>query len=112
MSRDTVVAATVADRRELPPATDRAYVAFTDPAGGSGTDAMTVAIAHAEVRDGASMVVLDAVREVRPPFSPASTVADFATLLRTYGNHPGHRRSLRGRMAAASSSAATASPTV
>ncbi len=85
LSREAVAAATVAARRELRPVADRSYVAFTDPAGGSGTDAMTLAIAHAEARDGASMVVLDTVREVRPPFSPASTVEDFATLLRTYG---------------------------
>ena len=41
---------------------------------------MTLAIAHEE--DG--LGVLDAVREVRPPFSPDDVVADFAVLLRSY----------------------------
>ena len=55
------------------------YVAFVDPSGGS-VDAMTMAIAH---REGKS-AVLDAVREVKPPFSPEQVVADFAELLRRY----------------------------
>ena len=55
------------------------YVAFVDPSGGSA-DSMTMAIAH---REGKS-AVLDAVREVRPPFSPERVVADFAELLRCY----------------------------
>ena len=55
------------------------YVAFVDPSGGSA-DSMTLAIAH-KVDDRA---VLDAVREVRPPFSPEGTVADFCALLKEY----------------------------
>src|SRR5829696_6842577 len=54
------------------------YVAFVDPSGGSA-DSMTMAIAH---REGKS-AVLDAVREVKPPFSPERVVADFAELLST-----------------------------
>src|SRR5688500_2411018 len=60
------------------------YVAFTDPAGGSGTDSMTVAVAHGEERDGQVVAVLDAVRERRPPFSPEQVVAEFAELLKSY----------------------------
>jgi hypothetical protein len=56
------------------------YQAFIDPAGGSGTDAMTLAIGHRED----DVVVLDAIREVRPPFSPEQTVADFARLIKSY----------------------------
>lgn len=41
---------------------------------------MTVAVAHVE-RDKA---LLDAVREVRPPFSPEAVTSDFAALLKTY----------------------------
>jgi hypothetical protein len=55
------------------------YHAFVDPSGGS-SDAFTVAISHWE----ANGVVIDCVREVRPPFSPEATVADFAVLLRSY----------------------------
>src|SRR5262245_9135984 len=46
------------------------YVAFVDPAGGTGQDSMTLAIAH----DADNRAVLDLVREVRPPFSPEAAV--------------------------------------
>ncbi len=85
---DVVDAAVVPGRFELPPvvssdarATPAQYVAFVDPAGGSGTDAMTLAIAHCEGDTG----VLDLVREVKPPFSPEGVVADFAAVLALYG---------------------------
>ena len=57
------------------------YTAFVDPAGGSGADSFTLAIAHT---DFDQHQILDAVREQRPPFSPESTVADFAVFLKTY----------------------------
>lgn len=55
------------------------YVAFVDPSGGSA-DSMTLAIAHTE----GSVGILDAVREIRPPFSPDATVKEFADLVKTY----------------------------
>ena len=61
-----------------------AYAAFCDPAGGSGADSMTLALAHLEVRDGRTVGVLDAVRERRPPFSPTEVVQEFAALLAQY----------------------------
>ena len=61
-------------RFELPFVANHYYHGFMDPAGGSGADSMTLAIAHAE----GDRAVLDLVRETRPPFSPESTVADFA----------------------------------
>jgi hypothetical protein len=54
--------------------------AYCDPAGGSGADSMTLAVSHAENR----VLTLDALREVRPPFSPEATVAEFADLLKRY----------------------------
>jgi Terminase large subunit, T4likevirus-type, N-terminal len=60
---------------------DARYVAFCDPAGGSGGDSMTLAIAHRE-RDG--RVILDCIRERRSPFDPDATVQEFASLLRRY----------------------------
>ena len=42
---------------------------------------MTLAIGHAQE----SVAVLDALREVRAPFSPDDAVAEFATLLKAYG---------------------------
>lgn len=40
-------------------------------------------LASAHEEDGRS--VLDAVREVRPPFSPESVVGDFVSLIKSYG---------------------------
>jgi hypothetical protein len=57
------------------------YVAFIDPAGGTGQDSMTMAIAH----DAGGRAVLDLVREVKPPFSPEATVAEFAAVLKAFG---------------------------
>jgi len=59
------------------------YVAFTDPAGGSGGDSFTAAVAH---RDSQGRAVLDVVLERRPPFSPERTVAEFAATLKPYAS--------------------------
>jgi hypothetical protein len=56
------------------------YFGFCDPAGGSGGDSMTLAIAHREGDRG----VLDLVREHKPPFSPADVTAEFAGALGVY----------------------------
>jgi len=72
-------------RMELPYQAALSYVAFLDPAGGTGQDSMTMAIAHAETVNGRSCAVLDLVREVRPPFSPEATVAEFAATIKAYG---------------------------
>src|SRR5262249_58810737 len=60
------------DRRNL-------YSAFIDPSGGA-SDSFTLAIAH---KEGMSSV-LDAVREIRPPFSPEQAVEEVCALLRQY----------------------------
>jgi hypothetical protein len=65
--------------RERPPAREWRYWAFVDPSGGS-SDSMTMAIAH---KEGATVIV-DVIREVRPPFSPEATAEDFAKLVRSY----------------------------
>jgi hypothetical protein len=79
VSREVVDAAVVAGRHELPPVDRLRYVGFVDPSGGSA-DSMTLAIAHRD-RD---RVVVDAVRERRPPFSPDDVVLEFAALLKKY----------------------------
>jgi hypothetical protein len=79
--RDVIDACTMRGAYELSPVSGRRYVAFIDPAGGTGGDSMTLAIAH---QDG-ERAVLSAIREVRPPFSPEQTSADFAALLKSYG---------------------------
>ena len=70
------------DYREQLPARGTRYGAFVDPAGGSGPDAMTLAIAHKARRD--DRIIIDAVREMRPPFNPTVVVDEFAELLKSY----------------------------
>jgi hypothetical protein len=75
-----VVAACVADGvRELPRSPHR-HFGFCDPSGGS-SDSMTLAIAHRE----ADRVIIDCVRERRPPFSPDDVAIEFAATLKSYG---------------------------
>ena len=65
--------------RERPPERQHRYVGFCDPSGGSA-DSMTLAVAHREQ----DTVILDLVREIKPPFSPEAVVAEFAEVLKTY----------------------------
>ncbi|WP_245906631.1 terminase large subunit domain-containing protein [Teichococcus aestuarii] len=84
VAREVVDACTPPGRYEVPYITGNAYRAFVDPSGGT-SDSMTLAIAHQEGRGtGPRRAVLDAVREVKPPFSPEQTVEEFATLLKSY----------------------------
>lgn len=76
---EVVMDCVVSGRHELPPLEGQNYVAFCDPSGGA-RDSMTLAIAHHE--DGRA--VLDAIRERRPPFSPAALVNQFSNVLKTY----------------------------
>ncbi|WP_063621721.1 terminase large subunit domain-containing protein [Bradyrhizobium sp. Ec3.3] len=69
---------------ERPPIKGATYYAFADPSGGS-SDSMTLAISHVETKGGKPIGVLDAVREIHPPFSPETAVKEFAGLLRIYG---------------------------
>jgi hypothetical protein len=68
---------------ERPPARSagRRYVGFIDAAGGSGSDSMTLGIAHLE----GDSPVLDCLRERKPPFSPEQVVAEFSDTLKSYG---------------------------
>lgn len=80
ISTEIVDDCTVPGRIELPPLSEHRYTAFTDPSGGSGSDSMTLAIAHKE----GDLAVLDAVRAIRPPFSPEAAVSEFAALCKSY----------------------------
>lgn len=81
ITREAIEATVAAGVLELPSGGGIAYAGFVDPSGGSA-DSMTLAIAHLG-EDG--IAVLDALREVRPPFSPDDVVRDFASLLKAYG---------------------------
>ena len=67
---------------ELLPVATLRYHAFVDPAGGSGTDASPL-LSPIATRDG-NCAVIDAVRERKPPFSPAAVVDEFCRLLKSY----------------------------
>lgn len=81
ISLDVVQACVSPSVFERPRVAGVTHFAFVDPAGGSGTDSMTLAIGH---REG-DLAVLDAVRERKPPFSPESVVGEFAETLKAYG---------------------------
>jgi len=79
ISREGVEACVALGVRERPPVSDVNYVGFVDPSGGSA-DSMTLCIGHRQD----DVVVIDAVRERKPPFSPDAVVDEFAGVLRAY----------------------------
>jgi hypothetical protein len=83
ISREVIDAATAPGRFELPPQKGvMRYFGFVDPSGGS-SDSMALAIAHEDPAQR-GRAILDAIREIKPPFSPESVVAEFAALLQIY----------------------------
>jgi hypothetical protein len=74
-----IVQACIGDHHEMAPLAKHKYFAFVDPSGGSA-DSFTLAIGH---RDGERSVI-DAIREVKPPFSPEAVVDEFSALLKSY----------------------------
>ena len=80
INREVVNACIDVNTYERAPMQGTIYKAFLDFAGGSGQDSMTLAIGH---KDG-NVVVVDALREIKPPFSPEFAVAQFANLLKTF----------------------------
>lgn len=79
VTREAVEACISWGERERAPSQGIQYAAFIDPSGGSA-DGMTLAIAH---KDN-DVVILDALREVKPPFSPEAVVIELAALLKSY----------------------------
>src|SRR5262249_46446093 len=79
LTQEAVTACIDAGVCERPFNRQNSYVAFVDPSGGS-SDAMTLGIAH---REGET-IVLDLLREYRPPFSPESVCADYASTIKKY----------------------------
>jgi hypothetical protein len=76
-----VVEACVGDYREQQHVAGITYRAFVDPSGGS-EDSFTLAISHRDRKN--DLVVIDAVRERHPPFSPEQVVEDFAALCKAF----------------------------
>src|SRR5262249_58288998 len=65
---------------ELPPVEGVIYRAFTDAAGGGGSDSYTLAIGH---KDGDAYVA-DVVRGTSGKFDPQATTEEYAALCRQY----------------------------
>lgn len=84
ISREVLETCTASGVHELPPSAGLTYCAFADPSGGS-SDSFTLAVAHTETTGETSTAVLDCIREIRPPFSPASAVAELSAVLKSYG---------------------------
>jgi hypothetical protein len=79
VNREAVDACVSVGVRERPPISGVTYSAFVDPSGGNA-DSMTLAIGHRQD----DVIVIDAVRECRPPFSPEDVVLEFSTALKSY----------------------------
>jgi hypothetical protein len=79
VSREAVHLCVALDVHERAPMSSVRYYGFVDPSGGSA-DSMTLAVGH---REG-DVVVLDALRERKPAFSPEDVVSEFAELLKSY----------------------------
>jgi hypothetical protein len=81
VQREAVEACISPNVRERLPQPGIGYHAFVDPSGGSA-DSFTLAIGHRNFRQ--QTVIVDALREVKPPFSPEVVVGEFSKLLKTY----------------------------
>jgi hypothetical protein len=79
IAREAVEACISYDVRERAPMERTRYYSFFDPSGGS-VDSATLAIGHKEN----DIVVVDVIRERKPPFSPEDVVAEFSELLKSY----------------------------
>jgi hypothetical protein len=66
---------------ELPPRSGVFYRAFVDAAGGTGSDAYSIGVAH---REKGGRIVVDLVRGTRGRFDPYAVTESYSTLLREY----------------------------
>jgi hypothetical protein len=81
VDRDIIEANVMNGIRELMPSNATSYKAFCDPSGGS-SDSFTLAIAHYDGKK--ETAIIDAIREIVPPFSPEAAVAELSQLLKSY----------------------------
>ena len=80
ITAELVEAVVVPGRFELPKIEGVDYFGFIDPSGGR-QDAFTLGICH---REGSGKIVLDVLRERRPPFQPQGVVEEFSDVLRSF----------------------------
>jgi hypothetical protein len=79
--REAVEACISADVYERAPLGREVYFAAADPSGGS-SDSFTLCIAHADYKK--QTIIIDCLREQKPPFSPEAVVSEFSTVLKSY----------------------------
>lgn len=77
------VQACVAPCLEIPPEVGVQYSCFIDASTGAGGDLFAAAIGH--LRDNGDIMVVDAIRNVQPKFSPENVVTEIAELCHGYG---------------------------
>lgn len=81
MPAEFIEAVTIPRRYELPAISSVKYHAFADPSGGR-QDSFTLGIAH---KGQAGKIILDVLREHKPPFQPAMVAAEYSEILKRYG---------------------------
>lgn len=81
ITQELVEAVTVPGRFELPRVEGVQYFGFADPSSGR-QDSFCLGIAHAEK---SGRIVLDVLRERRPPFQPQAITAEYAAVLTSFG---------------------------
>jgi len=80
ITAELVEAVMIPGRYELPKIDGPDYFGFIDPSGGR-QDAFTLGICH---RESSGKIVLDVLRERRPPFQPKGVVSEFADVLKSF----------------------------
>lgn len=85
INREALESVIVSGCFELGPVEGTTYKAFCDPAGGSGKDSYALAIGHFDHKNKTR--VLDLIRAVKPPFSPANVTKEFSEILKSYNLH-------------------------
>ena len=80
VAREVVEDCIVPGCHEIAPQRNVSYSGFIDGASGSGQDSFALAIGHLQ----GEVVVIDALREVKPPFSPELVSKEYADLLTSY----------------------------
>ncbi len=81
ITQELVEAVTAQGRFELPRLKGVQYHAFADPSGGR-QDSFTLGISH---RESSGKIVLDVLRERRPPFQPKAVVSEYSELMKSFG---------------------------
>jgi hypothetical protein len=80
---DSLAASVDRGVRERLPVPGTVSHGFVDAAGGSGSDAFTASVAHA---DG-DLIIIDGLRVWKPPFDPSVIISECAAWLKTYACH-------------------------